>query len=119
MADECPQRSILFRAAIFHMDFLCGLELSLSVMRTVGSCAMRRGHRVVMMSGESHMRASETGDAVSGGFWPEVSSRYSQEDPAQLRRENSSGRVFLEVLLVLGVAGLMAVAAAIWIPILS
>jgi hypothetical protein len=37
----------------------------------------------------------------------------------KVRPENALGRVFLESLLVLGVAGLIAVAAVFWAPILS
>ncbi len=80
---------------------------------------MNQGHRLVMISGGSRAGHSRNGNASFDGFWPEVSSCYSQEDPVQLIRENSPGRVFLEVLLVLSVAGLMALAAAIWIPIMS
>ncbi len=51
--------------------------------------------------------------------WPEVSSHNSQEELDRAAAENSPGRVFLEVFLVLAVAGLMAIAAAIWAPIFS
>jgi hypothetical protein len=51
-------------------------------------------------------------------YWPEVSVD-SVEDVVQAKPENSLGRVLLEVFLVLGVAGMIAVAAAIWAPIMS
>ena len=80
---------------------------------------MNQGHRLVMISGSRCAGRFGSQNQPTAGFWPEVSSCYSQEDSVQLIRENSPGRVFLEVLLVLSVAGLMALAAAIWIPIMS
>lgn len=82
---------------------------------------MRHGHShnfVVIASG-SRMRESGCANTPADGFWPEVASGYAQEDLAQPARENSPGRVFLEVLLVLGAAGLMVLAVAIWIPTMS
>ena len=81
---------------------------------------MNQGHGLAMISG-GRRRAERSGseNAPTADFWPEVSGRNSREDLVHIKPENSPGRVFLEVLLVLGVAGLMAVAAAVWIPILS
>ena len=77
------------------------------------------GHNFVVVSGGGRTRACEGATAPSDGFWPEVSSGYAQEDPAQPGRENSPVRVFREVLLVLAVAGLMVLVAAVWIPVMS
>jgi hypothetical protein len=60
---------------------------------------------------------SERRNALADDVWPEVSSHYSGEEMARAARENSPGRVFFEVLLLLAVAGLMVVAAASWAPI--
>ena len=61
----------------------------------------------------------ENNKAPDGDFWPEVSSHYSPEELAQAASENSPGRVLLEVFLVLGIAGLTAIVAILWVPILS
>lgn len=71
-----------------------------------------------MQSGQRPVRL-ENNKSPDGDFWPEVSSQYSPEELAQAASENSPGRVLLEVFLVLGIAGLTAVAAILWLPILS
>ena len=71
-----------------------------------------------MQSGQRPARL-ENNKAQAGDFWPEVSSQYSPEELAQAAAENSPGRVLLEVFLVLGIAGLTAVVAILWVPILS
>ena len=76
------------------------------------------GHNFVVIANGSRVGHSECANTPSDGFWSEVSSGYAQEDGAEPDRENSPGRVFREVLLVLAVAGLMVVAAAVWMPIM-
>lgn len=71
-----------------------------------------------MQSGQRPVRL-ENNKSPDGDFWPEVSSQYSPEELAQAASENSPGRVLLEVFLVLGIAGLTAVVAILWVPILS
>lgn len=71
-----------------------------------------------MQSGQCPVRL-ENNKSPDGDFWPEVSSQYSPEELAQAASENSPGRVLLEVFLVLGIAGLTAVVAILWVPILS
>ena len=53
---------------------------------------------------------------MGSGFWQEVSSRYAQDDPVMTNAKNSQGWVLFEVFLILVVAGLLVVAANIWIP---
>ncbi len=71
------------------------------------------------MQGRQCPARVENNKAQADDFWPEVSSRHSPEDLDQAAFENSPGRVLLEVFLVLGIAGLTAVVAILWIPILS
>lgn len=110
---------VLFPAAAFRMEILCGSDLSLAAKGTAGSGAMNLGHRIVTMQSGQRPARLENNQAPAGDFWPEVSSRYSPEELAQAASENSPGRVLLEVFLVLGIAGLTAVAAILWLPILS
>jgi hypothetical protein len=49
--------------------------------------------------------------------WPEVASNYSLDEPA--KPENSPRRVLSEAILVLALAGLVAVAASFLVPALS
>lgn len=84
----------------------------------IGSSTMSIGHGFVTMRRERRPQFENRANPVAD-VWPEVSSRYSQEEMDRVAAENSPGRVFLEILLVLGVAVLMAIAAAIWVPILS
>ena len=71
-----------------------------------------------MQSGQRPARL-ENNKAQAGDFWPEVSSLYSSEELTQAASKNSPGRVLLEVFLVLGIAGLTAIVAILWVPILS
>jgi hypothetical protein len=52
-------------------------------------------------------------------FWPDVFVHPSPEHQAGVSHENFPGRVFLEILLILGAAALMVVATAIWLPIIT
>jgi hypothetical protein len=101
------------------MEILCGSDLSLSAMRTAGSRAMNHGRRIIAMQGEQRLARFENSNTPARDFWPEVSSRHSPDELAQAASENSPGRVLFEVFLVLGVAGLTAVVAILWLPILS
>jgi hypothetical protein len=51
--------------------------------------------------------------------WPEVSSNYSLDDSIIANPENSPRRVLSEVILILAIAGLAAVAAGFLVPALS
>jgi hypothetical protein len=101
------------------MEFLCGSEFSLSTMSENASRAINTGRGFAIISGGRGRTPSESRDAISADFWPDVSSQYSREELVRAASENSPGRVFLEVFLVLGIAGLAAVVAILWIPILS
>ena len=90
-----------------------------SALRSAGLRAMNFGHKIVAMPGRQRPVRPENDNASAGDFWPEVSSHYSPEELAQAASENSPGRVVLGVLLVLGIAGLTAVVAMLWVPILS
>ena len=80
---------------------------------------MRIGHSFVTMRVARSAVRFENKKSSASDVWPEVSSHYSQDELDCAAAENSPGRVFLEVVLVLGIAGLAAIAAAIWAPILS
>ena len=54
-------------------------------------------------------RLAETGDDI----WPEVSTGYSTDSPAPANPKNAQGRVLLEVLLILAIAGMGAVVATL------
>ena len=71
------------------------------------------------MQGGQRPARFENSNAPADDFWPEVSSHYSPEELAQAASENSPGRVLFEVFLVLGIAGLTAIVAILWVPILS
>lgn len=77
---------------------------------------MRHRHKLVVIANGSRAGHWECVSAASDSFWPDVSNSQSQEDWAG--RENSPGRVLREVLLVLGVAAVVAGAAALWIPVM-
>lgn len=51
----------------------------------------------------------ETDDVI----WPEVSTGYSTENPAPANPMNAQGRVLLEVLLILAIAGIGATVATL------
>ena len=80
---------------------------------------MRHRTELVVISGGNRGRQFDRLMVDPDGFWPEISNHWQQNDPIPPGRENSPGRVILEVLLVLGVAGTAAMAAAIWMPTLS
>jgi hypothetical protein len=80
---------------------------------------MRQRHGLVLASGGSREDGCQNKLQSAGDFWPEVLYHKSPERLEKVRPENALGRVFLESLLVLGVAGLIAVAALFWAPILS
>jgi hypothetical protein len=100
------------------MEFLCASELLLSAVGMAGSRVMNNGYRLAVIAG-GRSAASKGKNAPPSSFWPEVNRAGSWESLGQMKPENSPSRVFLEVFLILGVAGLVAVAAAIWIPIMS
>ena len=52
-------------------------------------------------------------------FWPEVSSRYSLENPRPMNPDNAQGRVLTEIFLILAGAAALVVAAALWVPTLQ
>jgi hypothetical protein len=85
---------------------------------SIGFSTMNIGHGFVAMRRTRRPRFEDGANPVAD-VWPEVSSHYPQEEMDRAAAENSPGRVFLEIFLVLGVAVLMAIAAAIWVPILS
>lgn len=80
---------------------------------------MNLGHRIVATRGGLRLVRAEGSSASKNDFWPEICSHSSQEELVRAACKNSPGRVFFEVVLVLGIAGLMAVAAILWIPIIS
>jgi hypothetical protein len=80
---------------------------------------MGQRHGLVLVSGGSREDGCQSKLQSAGDFWPEVLHHKSPERLEKVRPENALGRVFLESLLVLGVAGLIAVAAVFWAPILS
>jgi len=84
-----------------------------------GQHVMRRRHGLVLIYDESREDGCRSKLQSAGDFWPEVLPHNSPERFEKVRPENALGRVFLESLLVLGVAGLIAVAAVFWAPILS
>ena len=67
------------------------------------------------MSGGCRKRHSRHESARPHGFLPEVSSHELRAEQTDIKRENSPARIFLEVFLILGVAGLIALAAVIWV----
>jgi hypothetical protein len=99
------------------MEILCGSGLSVTTMVAAGFRSMRHNQSVDIISGGhgGSNRASRS-DEMGSGFWQEVSSRYAQDDPVMTNAKNSQGWVLFEVFLILVVAGLLVVAANIWIP---
>lgn len=90
----------------------------IAIRNVYRASTMSIGHGFVAMRRVRRRRFENRANPVAD-MWPEVSSQYSQEEMDRVAAENSPGRVFLEIFLVLGVAALMAIAAAIWAPILS
>ena len=86
-------------------------------MSVAGARSMRNSRSVDIISGR-HGGSNRAGraDEVGSGFWQEVSSRYAQDDPVMTNAKNSQGWVLFGVFLILVVAGLLVVAANIWIP---
>ena len=80
---------------------------------------MSHYRKFVMNSDGRPMGRSANRNEQIDDFWPEVSGRYSLDHPVMINSENSQVRVLFEALLILAVAGLMAVAASICIPTLS
>ena len=70
--------------------------------------------QIVYLDPDTRCWARQCGESQgddADDVWPEVSSRYSLEDPAPANPENSQRRVLFEVGLVLAIAGIMAIAA--------
>jgi hypothetical protein len=78
--------------------------------------------QIVFSDPDTRCWARQCGESQDEDFddiWPEVSSRYALENPAPVNPENAPRRVLLEAALVLAIAGLLAVAAAFFVPLLS
>jgi hypothetical protein len=103
---------------MIHMEFLWRSGLSLSAMRTAGSRMVGRDRGLVLIRGGRFGRHAAKGIETGNAFFSEVSSRHALENPRPMSSENFPGRALFEISLILGVAGLIAVAAAIWAPIL-
>ena len=98
------------------MESLCRSVLSLPVMSVSVARVTARDRRLVAISGGKRSAPSgKEPDSVST-FLPEVSCSPPSMGPAQLNLENAPGQVFLEIVLILGVAGSMAIAAILWTP---
>jgi hypothetical protein len=80
---------------------------------------MDNGHRLAAITYGTLVAPSKRTNAPPSDFWPEVCRVDSWENAVQMKPENSQRRVSFEVFFILGLAGLMAVVAAIWIPIMS
>ena len=80
---------------------------------------MSHSRRFVMNSSAGPTGRSANSNKPIGDFWLDVSDRDSLDHLVSTNSENSQGRVLFEAFLILVVAGLMAVAASIWIPILQ
>jgi hypothetical protein len=50
---------------------------------------------------------------MGGGFWQEVSSRYSRENPVPMNPANKQGRVLFEIFLILAAAGALVAAVGV------
>ena len=98
------------------MEFLCRSALSLPVMSVSVARVTTRDHGLVAIpGGKRSLPSGKELESVSS-FLPEVSSSLPSTGPAQANPENAQGRVFLEIFLILGVAGSLAIAAFLWTP---
>ena len=98
------------------MEILCGFGLSLPPMK--GDWLKKMSHYPVLdaetrcWSREVVEQDNEPIDA----YWPEVSTRYSRENPAPIKPENAQERVLSEIFLVLAAAGVLVAVVTIWLP---
>ena len=78
--------------------------------------------KIIEMDPDARSWLRNGGKLVAGegdDFWPEVSTRYSRENPTPENPENAQGRVLLEVAVILAIVGVLAAAAAFFAPALS
>ncbi len=85
---------------------------------TMELCVMQQD-RGGALSREKPKWRFENWPAPHDDFWPDVSNCNPVEHGINPDPDNSPARVLFEAFLALAVAGLIAVAAIIWAPILS
>src|ERR1019366_744308 len=95
-AQECLIK-VLRGPPEIHMEILCGSGLSL--------CVMKQGWPLIVSQGLyldadtrcwNQQHAEPQAEAIDD-FWPEVSSRYSLENPRPMNPDNAQGRVLAEI----------------------
>jgi hypothetical protein len=75
--------------------------------------------RIIHLDPDTRCWARQCGESQGEEYdsvWPEVSTKYSLENPAPVNPENSLRRVLFEITLVLAIAGILALAVGFLIP---
>ena len=96
------------------MESLCRSALSLPAMSVSVARDTARGRKLVAISGGKRSSASGKAPECASSFLPEVSCSPPSVCRAQADPKNAQGRVFLEIGLILGGAGLLAMASFLW-----
>jgi len=86
-------------------------------MSVAGARSMRNSRSVDIISGR-HGGSNRAGraDELGSGFWQEVSSRYSRENPVPMNPANKQERVLFEIFLILAAAGALVAAVYVLLP---
>jgi hypothetical protein len=96
------------------MEFLCALAISVAAMVSGVHTS-----NVIQLDAASRIRrarAREIPRNCDEPFWPEISSRYSLENPLPLNPDNSAKRALTEIALLFAVVGMLVLAMWAFLP---